>query len=84
MLNQVILVGRIKEIGGDYISIAPEENNEIVVYCGENLYKQVNEYCKLNDMVGVKGKLIGDYVQAEKITFLTSRKVDSKEDNEEV
>lgn len=99
MLNQIVLVGRIKEIKEDEKStimtlIVPQsfknvngeyENNYIDVKLFKMLAENTKEYCKIGDMVGVKGRIqkleSDDTLQliAEKITFLSSTR---KEDEE--
>lgn len=98
MLNQVIIVGRIKEIkeskkGVAVTLIIPQsfknesgeyENNYIDVMLYKNVAQATKEYCKIGDMVGIKGRLqkLEDdknlLVISDRVTFLSQRK-----DNEE-
>ena len=90
MLNQCVLMGRMKELeikenngekmGIMYLSIPKDEENiivvEIVLY--ENMINNIEKYCDKGDLVGIKGKvdLLDNktIIVAEKITFLSSRK----------
>ena len=101
MLNQIILVGRIVKIKNNkesaVITVAvpqnfKNQNGEYDTnYIDCNLYKgiaeQTKEYCKIGDMVGIKGrlqKLETDKqlnVIAERVSFLSS-KSPRKEDEE--
>lgn len=109
MLNQIVLVGRIVKIKNNkesaVITVAVPQNfkNQNGEYDTNfidcNLYKgiaeQTKEYCKIGDMIGVKGRLQSEtinlfngkfisnvcHVIAERITFL-SNKAPRKEDEE--
>lgn len=88
MLNQIVLVGRIKEKEDGKIIIdvkdsIKNENGEyssnlISIFLGENISNSVNEYCEVDSLVGVKGRIqvIDDKMKiiAEKISFLSSKK----------
>ena len=88
MLNQVVLVGRIKEMheGKIIISIPRNYKNEdgeydndlITVFVRGQLNDTVQDYCSIEDIVGVKGRVTtekGDtIIIAEKVTFLSSTK----------
>ena len=85
MLNQCILVGRIKEIKDDHIVVAvgrPFKNEKgiydtdmIRVEISGNLAKNTLEFCTKGDLVGIKGRIgQGNKVYVEKITFLSSKK----------
>ena len=87
MLNQVILVGRVKELKDNKLTLAIPQSikNEKGEYetdiihvtfpTQSNISKNVNEYCHKGDIVGIKGK-VGTHNQiiAEKVTFLTSNR----------
>ena len=94
MLNQVILVGRItsdiEKIGENYrmvIAIPRSYKNADGEYetdfieniLPKNIGENVKEYCKIGDIVGVKGRLETyelnkpTTVIGEKVTFLSSR-----------
>lgn len=101
MLNQIVLVGRIKEIKENkesaIVTLAVQqcfknENGEYDTnFIDCHLYKGIaentKEYCKIGDIVGVKGriqKLESDKelkLIAERVTFLSS-KAPRKEDEE--
>jgi single-stranded DNA-binding protein len=88
MLNQVVLVGRIKELDGDTMIIAiprsyKNEDGEYdtdyirIEMNSDNLRDNINAHCSIGDLVGVKGALRTSdmmYVIAEKVTFLSSKK----------
>lgn len=86
MLNQLCLVGRLQEINqeGGYIilkqtcsyknteGLYEEYTNKIMLF--DNVLNNIVEYCKVNDIVGVRGRIENNIVKGEKITFLTSSK----------
>lgn len=84
MLNQAVIVGRLKYISLDFIEIAVYNKEDIKEYdlipvvLSEGVTENVNKYCKPDDLIGVKGKLaVKDgrlSIIAEKITFLSSSK----------
>ena len=94
MLNQAVVVGRIhymeqgiltlavprsyKNVDGEY------ETDYINVTLMGSIGKNVLEYCKNGDLVGVKGRLQGGLntmsLVAEKVTFLSNKKSDDRED----
>jgi len=90
MLNQVVLIGRIKEMheGKIIISIPRNYKNEdgeydndlITVFVRGQLNDTVQDYCSIEDIVGVKGKVSTEkdniIIEAEKITFLSTSKKD--------
>lgn len=98
MLNQVVLVGRIKEFkenkkGTNIVltvhqsfknSNGEYDNNFIEARLLGTIGESTKEYCKANDIIGVKGrlqKLESDselVIVAEKVTFLSSRKEDEE------
>lgn len=87
MLNQVVLVGRIKEINEDRIIILVTRNfkNEdgnyetdiIPCYFKETISKNANEYCKVGDTVGIKGRIESlnneVMIMVDKLTFLSTK-----------
>ncbi len=97
MLNQCILVGKIKEFidveGGVDIIISIPRNiigedgilivDNIKVNLWDNIAKNVKEYCKVGDLVGVKARIEVDTgtikIKADKVTFLSSKKEDTTE-----
>ena len=94
MLNQVIMVGRIKSIEETSMVVSiprsyKNENGEydsddIPVDISENIMNNVKEYCSVGDIVGVKGSLrtVHNHViiNGEKITFLSSKSHEGKEE----
>ena len=53
------------------------ENDQFVIEVFKNIHNNMIEYCKVGDMVGVKGMLESKdfrvYLKADKITFLSSK-----------
>lgn len=94
MLNQVVMVGRIKNIDVKdnkcYIKITVPrsyknengeyENDILDTMVVGGMVDNVENYCTVGDLIGVKGRLEetnkGMIVVAEKVTFLSSKKVD--------
>jgi hypothetical protein len=90
MLNQLVLVGRIKKVEDNTITLSiPRnyKNNEgiyetdlIPIILPESILEKSKEYCKIDDVVGVKGRLETKegniIVIAEKMTFLSSNQRD--------
>jgi len=82
MLNQVILVGKVKSFHPELNSLqleveSPEDIQIIPVYIPDNLADQTADYLKVRFTVGIKAKLESDFgvnvlVVAEKITFIKS------------
>lgn len=85
-MNQLVLVGRLQEINleGGYIVLKQTSNykntegvyeeytNKIMLF--DNVLSNLVEYCKINDIVGVRGRIENNIIKGEKITFLTSSK----------
>lgn len=94
MLNQVVIVGRIysMENGTVIIAVPRSYKNEQGEYDTDfinaklvgNIKENVSKYCKNGDLVGIKGRLQGGLntmsLVAEKVTFLSNRKSDDRED----
>lgn len=90
MLNQAIVVGRLKNIeNGKVVLAVPRsyknaegeyETDYIEAKLSKSISDNVLSYCEVEDLVGIKGRLESDlnrmYVIAEKVTFLSSRKKD--------
>ena len=90
MLNQIILVGRIIEIGEEEIIIkvprsfkneqGEYEEDNIPITIKEYIFTNVKEYCYKGDIVGIKGHIESEnkvmQIVAEKVTFLSSKKED--------
>lgn len=95
MLNQVILVGRISNevsLVGDTATLILKvprsvkneqgeyENDFIPCVVSGNIATNVVEYCKKEDIVGIKGRIMNNdetghknEIFAEKVTFLSSK-----------
>ena len=92
MVNNFILVGRIAELkdNGMVVTVPRPFKNEEGIYesdtfnaiIGEVMYNKINDYCKVGDLVGLKGRLQtldGNVVlMVEKLTFLSSRNIEGK------
>lgn len=92
MINQIILVGKIVEIGENKmaISIPRPHKNEDGEYLSDivditvigNMFENIKEYCHKGDVVGIKGHLEsenkGMQIVLEKVTFLSSKKEDDE------
>lgn len=89
MLNQFIIVGRIKEFKDRCLTVVvsrptKDKNGKyghdiLNVYIdAPTIWKSVKEYCGKGDIVGIKGRITSHCrLIAEKVTFLSSR---TKED----
>lgn len=94
MLNQVVIVGRIysMENGTVIIAVPRSYKNEqgeydtdyIDVTLTGSIEQNVSAYCEKGDLVGIKGRLQGGLntmsLVAEKVTFLSNKKSDDRED----
>lgn len=90
MLNQFVVVGRLKEtLNGREIVLVVNNleknkdgeytNEEITIETGITLIEYIEEYCKPGDILGIKGKIKHpNKLFAEKISFLSSRKEDKE------
>ena len=92
MLNQCILVGRIKNIYYDENIIeitcprqTPNESDIIPCKFSDNIKDNIATFCNRGDIVGVKGRLISEgttiFVQADKVTFLSRNDMKGGEDH---
>ena len=99
MLNQVVLVGRIKEIeyGKLIIAISRSYKNSdgeyvtdfVPVYLDGAVADRTQEYCSVGDVVGIKGRIQNGVTQdiviiVEKLTFLTSNCDKREDENNEI
>lgn len=88
-MNNVVIVGRITRFEGNEVTISVNRNykNEDGVYMtdsipvclGMNMVEQMEKYCKITDVIGVKGRLEnrdGVVVVAEKVSFIASKKAE--------
>lgn len=86
-MNNVVIVGRITSFKGNEVTISVNRNyknedgiymSDLIPIClGINMTEQITKYCKIGDVIGVKGRLEnrGDVVvMAEKVSFLSSKK----------
>ena len=86
-MNNVILVGRITSFEGDEVIISVTRNykNEDGIYMSDsipvrlsaNIGEKMKEFCKIGDVIGVKGRLENRgevVVMAEKTTFVSPKK----------
>ena len=86
-MNNVILVGRIISFEGNEVTISVTRNykNEDGIYMSDsipvrlstNIGEKMQEFCKIGDVIGVKGRLENRgevVVMAEKTTFVSPKK----------
>ena len=86
-MNNVILVGRITSFEGEKVTISITRNykNEDGIYMSDsipvrlsaNIGEKMKEFCKIGDVIGVKGRLENRgevVVMAEKTTFVSPKK----------
>ena len=89
MLNQIIMVGRLLQTNEErkeiVVSVPRQyknedgiyENDEITVKVMDGILNNVIEYCKVGDILGVKGRIQCQNnnleLVAERITFLSSK-----------
>lgn len=92
MLNQFVTVGRINEINKDsdnnvYLKFDVKNNdgssNILEARLTGAIAENTIKYCQINDMIGIKGSLVNEndnlIIQAEKLTFLSSKKENEEE-----
>ena len=89
MMNQVMLVGRIAKITDDGIEVSVPrsfkneegiyETDIVPVTTTDSISKNVKEYCKVGDTIGVRGRIeMKDnniVIITEKLTFLSSKQI---------
>ena len=88
-MNFITLVGRIASFEGNEVTISVNRNyknedgiymSDLIPVClGINMTEQMTKYCKVGDMLGIKGHLEnrnGVVVMAEKVSFLSSKKAE--------
>lgn len=86
-MNLITLVGRIASFKGNEVTITVNRNyknedgiymSDLIPVClGINMTEQMTKYCKIGDVIGVKGRIEnrdGIIVMAEKVSFLSSKK----------
>lgn len=92
MLNQCIVVGRIKDIYYDEniieINCPRQTQGEYdIITCklSDSMKNNLRSYCHIGDVVGVKGRLISEgttmFVQTDKFTYLSHSTREGGEDN---
>lgn len=78
MLNNLVLVGRLKEINKEEKEIVinspvdKETDNLLNIRLSDNIFDNLVSYCKINDIIGIKGKIVNNNINVEKISFLTA------------
>lgn len=105
MLNQMVLVGKIKNIEGatndsgeEIVNLAvavPQaqknkngeyENDVLTCELSGSIAKNASEYLRMGDLVGIKGRLKNSNdnikIVVEKLTFLSSKKEQSENEQE--
>lgn len=89
MINMVTLIGRIVEINKDdvVIKVIRSYKNEKGIYdtdlipvkVSTNIMEHIKEYVHIDDMVGIKGRVVTDdmriSIEADKVTFLSSKQI---------
>ena len=86
-MNNVILVGRITHFEGEEVTVSVNRNykNEdgiymsdlIPIHLGINIAEKMVDFCKIGDVIGVKGRLEnrgGVVVMADKVSFISAKK----------
>ena len=92
MLNQCVVVGRVKDIYYDENIVelncprqTPNEHDIIPCKFSEGMKENLKSYCAKGDIVGVKGRLISEgttvFVYAERVSFLSRNAMKGGEDN---
>ena len=85
MLNMVTIVGRIMHIDTArkhiHVRIFGTDNSkykDVIVTANDKMMDNIQEYCAVYDLIGVKGALSLkdiDTIEAEKVTFLSRPKI---------
>ena len=86
-MNTVVLVGRITSFEGNEVTISVTRNykNEDGIYMSDsipvrlsaNIGEKMKEFCKIGDVIGVKGRIENRgevVVMAERTTFVSPKK----------
>lgn len=101
MLNHLVLIGRVSSINDEPENVTKlivavqrsfknaegvYENDFVPCIVLNKMASNVKDYCKVGDIIGIKGRLQGKEnnleVVAEKLTFLASKKHTEGEENE--
>ena len=86
-MNNVILVGRITSFEGNEVTVSITRNyknedgiymsDSIPVWLSANIGEKMKEFCKIGDVIGVKGRIenrSGVVVMADKVSFISAKK----------
>lgn len=86
-MNNVILVGRITSFEGNEVTVSITRNyknedgiymsDSIPVWLSANIGEKMKEFCRIGDVIGVKGRLENRgevVVMAEKVSFVSPKK----------
>ena len=86
-MNNVILVGRITSFEGNEVTVSITRNyknedgiymsDSIPVWLSANIGEKMQEFCRIGDVIGVKGRLENRgevVVMAEKVSFVSPKK----------
>ena len=84
MLNQLVIMGRIKSMEGNKIILSIQkqfknkdgeyDNDIIELNISDEMAKNIEEHLKEGDLLGIKGKIeTGNKIVIEKLTFLSSK-----------
>lgn len=86
-MNNVILVGRITSFEGNEVTISVTRNyknedgiymsDSIPVWLSANIGEKMKEFCRIGDVIGVKGRLENRgkvVVMADKVSFISAKK----------
>ena len=86
-MNNVILVGRITSFEGNEVTVSITRNykNEDGIYMSDsipvrlsaNIGEKMKEFCRIGDVIGVKGRLENRgevVVMADKVSFVSPKK----------
>lgn len=76
-MNMTFIIARVVAVNEDNILVKNQDKGyEIRIKCGEPMLSNIKEYVNAGDLMGIKGSLEHDgdfYINAEKVTFLSSR-----------
>ena len=86
-MNNVILVGRITSFEGNEVTVSVTRNyknedgiymsDSIPVWLSANIGEKMQEFCRIGDVIGVKGRLENRgevVVMADKVSFISAKK----------
>lgn len=86
-MNNVILVGRITSFEGNEVTVSITRNyknedgiymsDSIPVWLSANIGEKMQEFCRIGDVIGVKGRLENRgevVVMADKVSFISAKK----------